>query len=79
MPPSDPEFPRWFSEQVQVQVHEPMLRAWLKGRFGAQVVSNDIAETVRGIRTPAVRGLYLPHDALARLVANTGLAVVPDE
>jgi len=37
------------------------------------------AETVRGVRTPAVRGLYLPHDALARLVANTGLVVVPDE
>lgn len=37
------------------------------------------AETVRGIRTPAVRGLYLPRDALARLVDNTGLVVVPDE
>lgn len=37
------------------------------------------AETVRGVRTSAVRGAFHPRDALVRLVANTGLVVVPNE
>jgi iron complex outermembrane receptor protein len=36
-------------------------------------------ETVRNVRTPAVRGEFPPREALARLVANTGLVVVPNE
>ena len=36
------------------------------------------AETVRGIRTPELRGDFTPPDALARLVAGTGLSLVTD-
>ncbi|MBL9200856.1 MAG: TonB-dependent receptor [Opitutaceae bacterium] len=36
------------------------------------------AETVRGVTTPALRGQLEPRDALDRLVAGTGLAVVAD-
>jgi outer membrane receptor for ferric coprogen and ferric-rhodotorulic acid len=35
-------------------------------------------DTVRGIRTPALRGHFRPRDALDRLVAGTGLVVVSD-
>jgi RNA polymerase sigma-70 factor (ECF subfamily) len=31
LPPPDPEQTRWFTEHLQV--HEPMLRAWLQSRF----------------------------------------------
>lgn len=31
VPPTDPETARWFAEHLQV--HEPMLRAWLHSRF----------------------------------------------
>jgi iron complex outermembrane receptor protein len=37
------------------------------------------AETVRGVRTLAVRGEFPRREALARLVANTGLVVGPNE
>lgn len=37
------------------------------------------AETVRGVRTPALRGDFAPRDALARLVAGTDLVVVADD
>lgn len=36
------------------------------------------AETVRGIRTTALRGDFAPRDALARLVAATGLVLIAD-
>jgi iron complex outermembrane receptor protein len=35
-------------------------------------------ETVRGIRTPALRGNFTPHEALERLVADAGLVVSSD-
>lgn len=38
-----------------------------------------LAETVRGIRTAAVRGEFTPREALERLVRHTGLVVVRDE
>ncbi len=37
-----------------------------------------LVETVRGIRTPELRGRFKPQDALDRLLAHTGLVVVPD-
>jgi len=37
-----------------------------------------LAETVRGVRTLAVRGRFTPHEALDRLVRDTGLVVVRD-
>jgi outer membrane receptor for ferric coprogen and ferric-rhodotorulic acid len=37
-----------------------------------------LAETVRGVRTPAVRGEFTPREALDRLVTDTGLVVVRD-
>ncbi|MBL9206701.1 MAG: TonB-dependent receptor plug domain-containing protein [Opitutaceae bacterium] len=38
-----------------------------------------LAETVRGVRTAAVRGKFTPRDALDRLVNNTGLKIIHDE
>ena len=37
-----------------------------------------LAETVRGVRTAAVRGIYFPRTALDLLVRDTGLVVVRD-
>ena len=37
-----------------------------------------LAETVRGVRTPALRGEFTPREALDRLVRQTGLVVVRD-
>jgi len=37
------------------------------------------AETVRGVRTAALRGEFRPRDALGRLVAGTGLVVSADD
>ena len=37
------------------------------------------AETVRGVRTPALRGRFAPREALERLVAGTGLALGADD
>ncbi len=36
------------------------------------------AETVRGVQTPALRGAFSTRDALARLLAGTGLSLVGD-
>ncbi len=37
------------------------------------------ADSVQGIRTNAVKGEFVPREALKRMVANTGLIVVQDE
>jgi hypothetical protein len=37
-----------------------------------------LAETVRGVSTPALRGEFTPREALDRLVSNTGLVIVRD-
>jgi RNA polymerase sigma-70 factor (ECF subfamily) len=42
MPPRDSEHADWFA--AHVQPHEPMLRAWLQSRFGAQVTIDDIVQ-----------------------------------
>ncbi len=36
------------------------------------------AETVRGVRTPALRGDFTPQEAMAALLAGTGLVAMPD-
>jgi outer membrane receptor protein involved in Fe transport len=38
-----------------------------------------LAETVRGVRTPAVRGAFQPREVLERMVSNSGLVIVRDE
>ena len=42
MPPQDPELARWV--YAHVQPHEPLLRAWLKSRFGAQCDIDDLVQ-----------------------------------
>ncbi|MBI2512348.1 MAG: RNA polymerase sigma factor [Opitutae bacterium] len=42
MPPESTEEGRWFADNLLV--HEPMLRAWLQGRFGASVSVNDVIQ-----------------------------------
>ena len=36
------------------------------------------AETMRGVRTPALRGDFTPHEAMTALLAGTGLVATPD-
>ncbi len=42
MPPADPEQARWFAEHLQV--HEPLLRAWLQSRFPQLGDIDDIVQ-----------------------------------
>jgi RNA polymerase sigma factor (sigma-70 family) len=42
VPPADPEQARWFAEHLQV--HEPMLRAWLQSRFPQLGDIDDIVQ-----------------------------------
>lgn len=42
MPPEDSEQSRWFEQELRP--HEPMLRAWLRGRFGASCDVDDIVQ-----------------------------------
>ncbi len=42
MPPEDPEQTRWFEENLRP--HEPMLRAWLRGRFSGNCDIDDIVQ-----------------------------------
>src|SRR5688500_223927 len=44
---------------------------------GLQIVF--LADTVRGVRTPAVQGEFRPREVLDRMLVNTDLKVVPDE
>src|SRR5437868_3178839 len=43
MPPTDPETTHWFA--TQLQPHEPLLRAWLRGQFSRQ--STDIEDVIQ--------------------------------
>jgi len=38
----NPETVRWFAEEVQV--HEPMLRAWLRSRFPSQLDADEVVQ-----------------------------------
>lgn len=42
MPSSDSDLARWLAEHVLI--HEPVLRAWLAGRFGAQIEIDDVVQ-----------------------------------
>lgn len=53
MPPTNFENERWFSEHVLP--HEPMLRAWLRRRFGAQVDIDDVVQETY-VRILQIRG-----------------------
>ena len=55
MPPQDPETARWLAEQVQP--HEPMLRAWLHGRFSVGAFRKDIADFFGSVTTIATAEL----------------------
>jgi len=46
MPPPDPETARWFA--VEIQPHEPMLRAWLKSQFPS--AENEIDDIIQESR-----------------------------
>lgn len=88
MPPADPEQARWFAEHLQV--HEPMLRAWLQSRFPQLVDLDDIVQeayarvlAARGkqeIRAPkafffaTARNLAIEHFRRARLASIQPLA-----
>ena len=46
MPPADSDQARWLLEHVMP--HEPVLRAWLAARFGAQVEIDDLVQEAYG-------------------------------
>jgi RNA polymerase sigma-70 factor (ECF subfamily) len=57
MPPPDPELARWFAEEVQP--HEHMLRAYLRGRFSSlsdvdDLVQESYARLLRARETGAI-------------------------
>jgi RNA polymerase sigma factor (sigma-70 family) len=73
MLPPDSESAYWFAEHVQP--HEPMLRAWLRGRFGFQVVIDDIVQEayVRVWKACAPGALRAPKAFLFATARNLAL------
>jgi RNA polymerase sigma-70 factor (ECF subfamily) len=73
MPPRESEAARWFAEHVQP--HEPMLRAWLRSRFGAQVTLDDIVQEayVRVWEARARGELHAPKAFLFATARNLAL------
>ena len=47
--------------------------------FQADLEIIFFAESVRGVRTPPLHGVFRPREALDRLVANTSLVIIADE
>jgi len=72
MPP-DSEESRWFAEELQP--HEPILRAWLRGRFGEQVEIDDIVQEayVRVLQARAAGPLGSPKAFLFTTARNLAL------
>jgi RNA polymerase sigma factor (sigma-70 family) len=72
MPPP-PEQSHWFAEQVQR--HESMLRAWLRGRFGTQVEIDDIVQEayVRVLQARAAGPMESPKAFLFATARNLAL------
>jgi len=60
VPPQDPETARWFAEHLQV--HEAMLRAWLRSRFSQISDFDDIIQDAysRVLAARALRPLHAP-------------------
>jgi RNA polymerase sigma-70 factor (ECF subfamily) len=60
VPPQDPETARWFAEHLQV--HEAMLRAWLRSRFPQISDFDDIIQDAysRVLAARALRPLHAP-------------------
>lgn len=72
MPPHSEES-RWFAEELQP--HEPILRAWLRGRFGAQVEIDDLVQEayVRVLQARAAGPLGSPKAFLFTTARNLAL------
>lgn len=72
MPPPS-EQSHWFAEHVQR--HEPMLRAWLRGRFGPQVELDDIVQEayVRVLKARAAGTMDSPKAFLFATARNLAL------
>lgn len=72
MPPQSEES-RWFAEELQP--HEPVLRAWLRGRFGEQVEIDDIVQEayVRVLQARAAGPLGSPKAFLFTTARNLAL------
>jgi RNA polymerase sigma factor (sigma-70 family) len=73
MPPPDSELGQWFA--AHVQPHEAMLRAWLSGRFGAQLEIDDIVQEayVRVVRARAEGEMRAPKAFLFATARNLAL------
>ena len=72
MPPHSEES-RWFAEELQP--HEPILRAWLRGRFGGQVEIDDIVQEayVRVLQARAAGPLGSPKAFLFATARNLAI------
>jgi len=64
------------SFSIPAQAAEPSLKVFSE-QSGRGVIMN--ANTVEGIRTKQVRGMFTPLEALQHLLAGTGLMATPDE
>lgn len=73
MPADTPEHARWFLEQVLP--HEAALRAWLQGRFGAQLEVDDLIQEayLRLLRAHAEGTVISPKAFLYHAARNLAL------
>lgn len=75
MPPETTEEGRWFADHLLA--HEPLLRAWLQSRFGANVPVNDIIQEayLRVLRIRRTEPVNAPKAFLFATARNLALNV----
>ncbi len=87
---SNPETVRWFAEEVQV--HEPVLRAWLRSRFPVQLDLDDLVQETfirvlraresgevrapRALLFTTARNLAIDHLRRERIISMESLAEI---
>jgi len=73
MPPEESERHDWFRDSVLP--HEPMLRAWLRGRFSANCPINDIIQEtyLRAVKAQSLGKLFAPKAFLFLTARNLAI------
>lgn len=73
MPPLDSTQARWFESEVRP--HEPLLRAWLRGRFPAALDVDDLVQEayLRVLRARPADGLRSPKAFLFAVARNAAV------
>ena len=73
MPPQDKDLARWFVDEIQP--HEAMLRAWLRGRFSLGSNVDDIVQEayLRAIKAREKGALHSPKAFLFKAARNLSI------